>query len=125
VRVFGDVTPEILQKLLAGVELEDGLARFERIAPVSEGSANDWFKVVLREGRKREVRRLWESQGLKVSRLIRIRFGPVELPRNMSRGDTRELGASAVKALCQRVGIEVTPDRPRAPRASAGRPRRR
>ncbi|RFA27746.1 23S rRNA pseudouridylate synthase B [Alkalilimnicola ehrlichii] len=107
VRVFGEVTPEILNELIRGVELEDGFARFERIDPVSEGAANDWFHVVLREGRKREVRRLWESQGLKVSRLIRVRFGPIELPRNMRRGDVRELPTGPIRNLCERVDLPV------------------
>ncbi len=122
VRVFGEVTPEMMQALTTGVQLEDGLARFERIEPISEGSANEWFRVVLREGRKREVRRLWESQGLKVSRLIRIRFGPIELPRDMSRGDTRELSPGAVRLLYERVNLAAPG---KAPAGARKRPRRR
>ena len=129
VRVLGEVTPEIIERLQRGVELEDGPARFESIVRVSDsGSANDWFDVVLREGRKREVRRLFASQGLTVSRLIRVRFGPIALPRSMSRGDLRELTQAEIEALCAAVGLE--PEAPQAPpaglrRGAAARRRRR
>lgn len=106
-RVLGKVTPEALERLQRGVELDDGLARFEVIEQTSDdGGANDWFRVVLREGRKREVRRLFESQGLTVSRLIRVRYGPVALPRDMRRGEIRELGPAEVAALCRSIGLE-------------------
>src|SRR5690625_5072149 len=78
-RVLGELTPEMLQRLQSGVELEDGIGRFnsiERTSADTGESANDWYRVMLREGRRREVRRLFESQGLTVSRLIRIRYGP-------------------------------------------------
>ncbi|HEX5515867.1 MAG TPA: pseudouridine synthase [Gammaproteobacteria bacterium] len=108
VRVLGQVTPEMLERLQNGVELDDGPARFESIEQTSDdGSANDWFRVVLREGRKREVRRLFESQGLTVSRLIRVRYGPVALPRNMRRGDLRELTPTEVDALYRSIGFEI------------------
>lgn len=110
VRVLGQVTPEMLERLQSGVELDDGPARFESIEQTSDdGSANDWFRVVLREGRKREVRRLFESQGLIVSRLIRVRYGPVALPRNMRRGDLRELTPAEVDALYRSIGFEPPP----------------
>lgn len=122
-RVLGRVTPEALERLRQGVELDDGLARFEVIEQTSDdGGANDWFRVVLREGRKREVRRLFESQGLTVSRLIRVRYGPVTLPRDMRRGEIRELTSVEVAALCRSIGLD--PDAAPTPKpASAARPR--
>ena len=116
VRVMGEVTPELIERLLKGVELDDGPARFETIDQLSSGAANEWFQVSLREGRKREVRRLWESQGLQVSRLIRTRYGPVSLPRNMSRGELRALRPADVNELCRLVGIE--PESPKPPVAA-------
>lgn len=114
-RVLGQVAPEMLERLQAGVELEDGPARFDSIQQTTEdGGANDWFHVVLREGRKREVRRLFESQGLTVSRLIRVRYGPISLPRNMRRGDLRELTAAEVAQLCSSLGLEQEPAEARA-----------
>jgi 23S rRNA pseudouridine2605 synthase len=90
VRVRGRPGPGDIQSLLAGVSLEDGPAKFDRISadpPGNGGHAS--FRVVVREGRNREVRRLWEAVGFEVSRLLRIRYGPVELPRDMRPGDTR------------------------------------
>jgi 23S rRNA pseudouridine2605 synthase len=129
VRVLGEVTQETLDRLLKGVELEDGPGRFETIERTGDegDGANDWFHVVLREGRKREVRRLFESQGLTVSRLIRVRYGPIALPRNMRRGDLRPLKPAEVDALCRRVGLEPEPvvrsEKPRTPRRGGARPR--
>jgi 23S rRNA pseudouridine2605 synthase len=90
VRVRGRPGPESLQSLLEGVSLEDGLAKFDRICADTPGNGGHAsFRVVLHEGRNREVRRLWEAVGFQVSRLLRIRYGPVELPRDMRPGDTR------------------------------------
>lgn len=111
VRVFGEVTPETIQRLKAGVELDDGEARFESVQLQGQGEeegANEWYHVVLRRGRRREVRRLWESQGLTVSRLIRVRYGPVALPRGLRRGEYRELSAREVASLAHSVGLEPT-----------------
>jgi len=90
VRLRGQPGPEVIRRLLAGVSLEDGPARFDRISadPPAQG-AHSSFRVVLHEGRNREVRRLWEAVGFEVSRLLRIRYGPIELPRDMRPGDTR------------------------------------
>ena len=90
VRLRGRPGPEILEKLRAGVALEDGQARFDRITADPPGNgAHSSFRVVLHEGRNREVRRLWEAVGFEVSRLLRIRYGPIELPRDMRPGDVR------------------------------------
>jgi 23S rRNA pseudouridine2605 synthase len=104
-RVHGEVPDEIIEKLKAGVELEDGPARFDEIAVISRGGSHSWFRVVIREGRNREVRRLWDSQGFLVSRLKRIRYGSVELPRNLRRGDCEALGEEAVKELRKITGL--------------------
>ena len=103
-RVHGEVPDEVLEKLKAGVELEDGVARFDELAVISRGDSHSWFRVMLREGRNREVRRMWESQGLMVSRLKRIRYGNIELPRGLLRGQSETLDAETVKALRVLVG---------------------
>jgi 23S rRNA pseudouridine2605 synthase len=104
-RVHGEVPDEIIEKLKAGVELEDGPARFDEIGVISRGGSHSWFRVVIREGRNREVRRLWDSQGFLVSRLKRIRYGSVELPRTLRRGDCETLGEEAVKELRKATGL--------------------
>ncbi|WNL44537.1 pseudouridine synthase [Dyella sp. BiH032] len=104
-RVHGEVPDEIIEKLKSGVELEDGPARFDEIGIISRGGSHSWFRVVIREGRNREVRRLWDSQGFLVSRLKRIRYGSVELPRALRRGDCEALGEEAVKELRQVSGL--------------------
>ncbi|MGC1182891.1 pseudouridine synthase [Legionella sp.] len=91
VRVRGQVSQEILNNLLKGVELEDGPAKFIRLVFRGGAGANAWYHVTLNEGRNREVRRLWESQGLEVSRLIRVRYGMLSMPRYLMRGQTYEL----------------------------------
>jgi 23S rRNA pseudouridine2605 synthase len=104
-RVHGEVPDEIIERLKAGVELDDGPARFDEIAVISRGGSHSWFRVVIREGRNREVRRLWDSQGFLVSRLKRIRYGKIELPRNLHRGECEALDAEAVKQLRQITGL--------------------
>jgi 23S rRNA pseudouridine2605 synthase len=91
VRVFKEVSKEVLQRLVQGVNLEDGFARFERITPGGGEGINKWYYVVVKEGRNRIVRRLWESQEVTVSRLMRVRFGPIILPRTLSTGKWLEL----------------------------------
>ena len=100
VRVLGELTEEDRRRLLSGVQLEDGMARFDRLEPsgAAEG-ANRWYRVVLREGRNREVRRLLEAIGRKVSRLLRVRYGPVSLPRDLRPGRWIELGAESVASI--------------------------
>lgn len=99
VRVFGEMTPEKVKKLAHGVRLEDGLARFEDIKASETKGANRWFHVVIAQGKNRIVRRLFESQDCKVSRLIRVRFGPVVLPDNLYGGRYTECSATLKDAL--------------------------
>ncbi|EHL29090.1 pseudouridine synthase [Legionella drancourtii LLAP12] len=91
VRVHGQVTQEMLTVLQKGVELDDGPAKFSRLESRGGDGANTWYHVTLNEGRNREVRRLWESQGVEVSRLIRIRYGMLTMPRFLGRAQTYEL----------------------------------
>lgn len=91
VRVRGEVSHDIIKTLLKGVDLEDGRAQFKRISAQGGEGTNSWYHVVLTEGKNREVRRLWESQGVEVSRLIRLRYGPFILPRSLARGRHKEL----------------------------------
>ncbi|MBA2078546.1 pseudouridine synthase [Rhodanobacter sp. PCA2] len=104
-RVHGEVPDEVIEKLKAGVELEDGPARFDEIAVISRGGSHSWFRVVIREGRNREVRRLWDSQGFLVSRLKRIRYGGIELPRTLRRGDCETLDEESAKQLRLTSGL--------------------
>ncbi len=102
VRVLGEVTPDMLGRLTRGVKLEDGMARFKRVAEGGGSGANRWYNVVLTEGRQREVRRLWEALGLKVSRLIRTRFANVRLPRDLRPGQHRDLAPAQTEALAKK-----------------------
>jgi len=104
-RVHGEVPDEVLEKLKRGVELEDGPAHFDDIGVISRGGSHSWFRVVIREGRNREVRRMWESQGLMVSRLKRIRYGNIELPRTLRRGHCEEVGTDLVAVLREKAGM--------------------
>lgn len=106
VRVLGTVSEQMLQRLLTGVELEDGTARFERIEDAGGEGANHWYHVTLREGRNREVRRLWETQGVQVSRLIRISFGPISLSPALRMGQHEFLPTTEVKKLMRSVGMD-------------------
>lgn len=96
-RVRGELTPAEKKKLLEGVELDGVPARFDQLgeARAGEGS-NRWYRVVLREGRNREVRRLFEALGHAVSRLVRVRYGPIELPADLAPKRWRELGNPAI-----------------------------
>jgi 23S rRNA pseudouridine2605 synthase len=99
VRVLGQPSTEVLEQLKQGVELEDGLARFNRFDEAGGEGANHWYNVTLSEGRNREVRRMFEAVGLTVSRLMRVRYGPVHLPSGLKRGQWRELETPEVEQL--------------------------
>lgn len=103
VRVFGEVSKVTLNKLKQGVELDDGPARFCNIHDAGGTGMNHWYHVVIKEGRNREVRRIWESQGVNVSRLIRVRFGPYQLPRDLQPGRYHELTAVEVNQFLEAV----------------------
>lgn len=105
VRVLGKVTDSQTEALLKGVKLDDGVARFSDIVDSGGEGANHWYHVVIAEGRNREVRRLWESQGLKVSRLIRVRFGSYILPRSKRPGNFWDLNETEIKALSKSAGM--------------------
>jgi 23S rRNA pseudouridine2605 synthase len=126
VRVLGEVTDDMLKAMKSGVELEDGMAHFDSIVDAGGTGANRWYHVMLREGRKREVRRLWESQGVRVSRLQRIRFGDLTLSRSLRPGKWRDLEAEELKNLYESVGLKLPAEKKTNPRQSRhGRPYRR
>jgi len=105
VRVFGEVDEAMIKRMQEGVMLEDGLAKFDAIRSGGGEGINRWFHVALHEGRNREVRRLWESQEVQVSRLIRIRYGDMELPKGLPLGAWNELELAAVNQLREAVGL--------------------
>ncbi|WP_150913718.1 23S rRNA pseudouridine(2605) synthase RluB [Marinobacter halotolerans] len=105
VRVFGEVDDAMIKRLSEGVLLEDGIARFTDISEAGGKGINQWFHVTLMEGRNREVRRLWESQGVRVSRLKRVRYGSVFLPSRLTMGKWEELDQKAVDALSRSVDL--------------------
>jgi 23S rRNA pseudouridine2605 synthase len=98
-RVHGNVTDEILNNLIKGVKLDDGFAKFTDVQGGRKGNTNQWFAMVIMEGRTREVRRLWESQGLEISRLKRVRYGTLFLPASLKQGAYKELSKSEINAL--------------------------
>lgn len=100
------VSDAIVDRLARGVALEDGPAKFDEIERIGGTDSHDWFRVVVKEGRNREVRRLWESQGCQVSRLKRTRYGKVSLPRELARGHSVELGTAQVEALRAQLKLE-------------------
>ncbi len=120
VRVLGEVDNDMLRELTEGVRLDDGPGKFEKVwrsdGPArggddddeggdGGGAANRWFQVIVKQGRNRLVRRMWESQRCKVSRLIRVRYGPVELGRGIRSAGWRELEAHEIRALQRAVGM--------------------
>ncbi|MGH8443229.1 MAG: pseudouridine synthase [Nevskiaceae bacterium] len=117
VRVLGEVNDAMLERLAQGVRLEDGEGRFEKVwrsdgpGPSDDedgaatGAANRWFQVVVKQGRNRLVRRMWEAQRCQVSRLIRVRYGPVELGRGIKSAGWRELAPPEIRELQRAVGL--------------------
>lgn len=101
VRVLGQVDDEMLKKMQEGVALEDGVARFSNIVYSGGEGANHWYHVTLMQGRNRQVKRIWATQGITISRLIRVRFGPILLPRRSRPGTIRELDQGELKVIYQ------------------------
>lgn len=105
VRILGELSPEQTERLLSGIELDDGVARVDSIVPAGGEGANQWYRLVLKEGRNREVRRLFEALGLTVSRLIRVRFGPIVMPPRLKRGMLHDLSDEEVQQLLDWCGL--------------------
>ncbi len=142
VRLIGALDATQMNSLLTGVELEDGIAKVDAIVPAGGEGVNQWYHLIIKEGRNREVRRLMEHLGLTVSRLIRVRFGPIAMPSRLKRGMKEELPEEEVEALLRWCGMakgaaeqrkaEESADekrpvakRPDAPSAKVGHPYRR
>lgn len=106
VRILGEVSDDMIERLKTGVELEDGVAHFDDIRFYAGEGANKWYHVVVKEGRNRLVRRLWESQGVKVSRLKRVRYGPAMLPDRIKSHSFYELTESELTMLMEFVGMK-------------------
>jgi 23S rRNA pseudouridine2605 synthase len=106
VRILGNVSDETLEKLKKGVELEDGVAKFDAIRFFGGEGANKWYHVIVSEGRNRLVRRLWEAQEVIVSRLMRVRYGPVVLPERLKTGAIYELTDKELDLLFDFAGLQ-------------------
>jgi 23S rRNA pseudouridine2605 synthase len=124
VRVLGRLTEEQIEKLRSGIELGDGVARCESVASGGGEGANRWYRVVLKEGRNRILRRLFDALGLRVSRLMRVRFGPIALPPRLRRGQLQELAPAETRQLLSALGMQGPAPAPRAARGSAETRRR-
>lgn len=109
-RILGNVTEEIIERLQEGVMLEDGKAKFTNITFDGGGGANKWFHVTLKEGKNREVRRLWESQDLIVSRLRRISYAKIPLKRSLRAGEFEDLDIKIMRKLYEKVGLDLDED---------------
>nr|WP_107763078.1 pseudouridine synthase [Nitrosospira multiformis] len=107
VRIIGRLTPEQATLLTSGVALEDGVAKFDYLSDEGGEGSNHWYRVILKEGRNREVRRMFEAAGMTVSRLMRVRFGPVNLPSRLKRGKSMELNEAEIGRLLELVGYKA------------------
>jgi 23S rRNA pseudouridine2605 synthase len=125
VRIRGEVSDEALQSMRDGIILDDGPARFEHVEVGGGAGANRWYHVSIREGRNREVRRIWEAMGATVSRLIRTGYGPIELARGLRRGRWRDLEPSEVASLYAAAGLPSPRAEEPAPRSPRRSPRKR
>jgi 23S rRNA pseudouridine2605 synthase len=131
VRLVGQLSEEQREDLLGGVPLDDGVARFDSLEDAGGEGSNHWYRVTLAEGRNREVRRMFEAVGMTVSRLIRVRYGPVELPRRLKRGMWAEMGEAETLELMRGLGVSARRAGPRhapagnPPAMTDGRPPRR
>ncbi|MGB9430180.1 MAG: 23S rRNA pseudouridine(2605) synthase RluB [Gammaproteobacteria bacterium] len=109
VRVLGKISDGQLAALSTGVRLDDGMAKFDAIHEAGGDGANHWYHVTIKEGRNREVRRLWEAVGVTVSRLIRIRYGAISLPRQLPRGAWRDATEEELNSLLELAGMSSLP----------------
>jgi len=130
VRVLGELNEDQMQTLRTGVPLEDGTAHLDSIVDAGGQGSNHWYNVVLSEGRNREVRRLFEALNLTVSRLMRVRFGPITLPSHLKRGQMREMDEAEIARLYETLEFQPQAVAPksaaaRAPRGAPPRPGRR
>lgn len=107
VRVMGDISEEVIRNLTKGVMIDDHLCRFTDVQFFAGEGANRWYHVVLMEGRNREVRQLWESQGIRVSRLKRVRYGPIFIPSKVKRGEFYELPRDEMGLLYKAVNLPL------------------
>jgi 23S rRNA pseudouridine2605 synthase len=116
VRVYGEVDDGMLRRLQTGIYLEDGKAHVDDIREAGGGGTNHWYHMVLREGRHREIRRLWEALGLTVSRLKRVRFGPIKLGHKLKPGHWRALRTDELQAVYAQAGVKAQwPPTPQEP----------
>jgi len=107
VRVHGQVDDAMIKRLREGVLLDDGIAKFSDVVPGERVGSNGWYTVALMEGRNREVRRLWESQGVEVNRLKRVRFGPIFMPSYVRKGQWIELDDKSLSDVLSAVDLSV------------------
>lgn len=124
VRVMGDVSDEMVSNLLKGVLIEDHMCRFSDLRYFAGEGRNRWYHVVIMEGRNREVRKLWESQGVKVSRLKRVRYGPVFIPSRVKKGQLYEMTQIEVVGLYETAGLTPPPMATRRPERRGAKGRR-